>query len=238
MAEHPVACAAWQEDLAGWLVAQLPPEREARLVEHLAGCAACREEADSLGGVAAAMLAAAPSELGSGRPVGAGDAPSVIVERAAVLVRRGRRARRMAWAGLLSVVAVLVIALVASATRVDETEVEGTEVAFAVAPDGASASAVIAPDDGASVVELVATGLDPDLTYALWLSPLGATLDDRVPAGTFRPDERGDVSVVLRCSLPPDRYDRAWATTPTGAVVLDTRSGPTYRDGDGGVRAR
>lgn len=230
MAEHPMACEAWQEDLAGWLVAQLPPEREARLVEHLADCAACRGEADSLGGVAAALLAASPSELEPGRPAEAVAAPTAIVDRAAVVVRRARRARRMAWAGLLTLAASLVIGLVVSATRDDDAAIEGTEVAFAVAPDGASASAVIAEDDGASVVELVATGLEPDLTYALWLSPPGGTLDDRVPAGTFRPDERGNVSVLLRCSLPPDRYDRAWATTPTGAVVLDTRSDPTYRD--------
>lgn len=224
-----MSCAAWQEDLAGWLVAQLPPEREARLVEHLADCAACRGEADSLAGVAAAMLAASPSEIEPGRPAEAVAAPMAIVDRAAVVVR-SRRARRTAWAGLLTLAASLVTGLVVSATRDDDAAIDGIEVAFAFAPDGASASAVIAADDGASVVELVATGLDPDLTYALWLSPPGGTLDDRVPAGTFRPDERGSVSVLLRCSLPPDRYDRAWATTPTGAVALDTRSGPTYRD--------
>lgn len=228
-----MACAAWQEDLAGWLVAQLPPEREALLVGHLAGCAACRGEADGLFGVAAVTLAAVPPEVEPGRPGGAAAAPSEVVERAAGVVRSERRARRIVGAGLLTLVgASLVIGLVVSAARVDDAAVEGTEIAFALAPDGASASAVVVEDDGASMVELVATGLDPHLTYALWLSPPGGTLDDRVPAGTFRPDGRGNVSVVLRCSLSPDRYGRAWATTPAGAVVLDTRPELTYRDRD------
>lgn len=239
MAEHPMACTAWQEDLAGWLVAQLPPEREARLVEHLATCDACRQEADSLHGVAAVTLAGWPTEVEPNRPGGTadgsvaspGDGSAALAERALGVIRHERRARHIVRAGLLTLVGgSLVLAVVLSAARVDDAAVEGTDVAFAVTPPGAAASAVIAEDDGASVVQLAATGLDPDVTYALWLSPPGGTLDDRVPAGTFRPDERGNVSVRLRSALPPERYDRAWATTSSGAVALDTRPGSAYRD--------
>lgn len=237
MAEHPMACPEWQEDLAGWLVAQLPPEREARLVEHLAACGACRHEAESLLAVSAVMLAGAPPDAPLDAPPDAAATPPAgrarpadLVDRAADVIQRERRTRRMVRSGLLALVgASLVVALVASASRVDDAALDGTRVPFVVAPAGASASAVIAEDDGASIVELVATGLDPEVTYALWLSPPGGTLDDRVPAGTFRPDRAGNVAVRLRCALPPDRYDRAWATTPSGAVALDTRDGPTYR---------
>lgn len=240
MAEPSMACAAWQEDLAGWLVGQILPEREALLLEHLASCNACQQEADALLGVAAVTLAGWPPELEPNRrwrTVLGSDAPgegsAALAERALGVIRHERRARRIVRAGLLTLVGgSLALAVVLSAARVDDAAVEGTDVAFAVAPPGAAASAVIAADDGASTVQLVATGLDPDVTYALWLSPPGGTLDDRVPAGTFRPDERGNVSVRLRCSLPPDRYDRAWATTPSGAVALDTRPGPAYRDED------
>ena len=57
MVERREACPEWREDLAAWAVAQGSPEREALLVEHLAGCAACRAEADSLLAVAAVVLA-------------------------------------------------------------------------------------------------------------------------------------------------------------------------------------
>ena len=60
MADPSLACAEWQEDLAGWLVAQLDPEAEVALVEHLAGCRACQAEAESLLAVAAVSLGADP----------------------------------------------------------------------------------------------------------------------------------------------------------------------------------
>ena len=48
MPEHALACEEWQPALAGWLMAQLPPDEEAGLAAHLAACTACRAEADSL----------------------------------------------------------------------------------------------------------------------------------------------------------------------------------------------
>ena len=39
MAERPLACEAWRPALAGWLVAQLPPDEEAALLAHLDACA-------------------------------------------------------------------------------------------------------------------------------------------------------------------------------------------------------
>ena len=66
MAERPLACEAWQPTLAGWLMAQLPPEEEAQLVAHLEGCPACRAEADSLMHVAALTLGADAGAQASG----------------------------------------------------------------------------------------------------------------------------------------------------------------------------
>ncbi len=61
MAEPPARLRPeWQEDLAGWLVAQLPPDDEAALAAHLDGVPTCRAEADSLLAVAAVRLAADP----------------------------------------------------------------------------------------------------------------------------------------------------------------------------------
>ena len=71
-------------------------------------------------------------------------------------------------------------------------------------------------------MELTAEGLDPAVTYALWLTPPGGGYAERVAAGTFRPDEDGKVDVRLRSALPAEDAGRVWATTPEGQIVLDT----------------
>jgi hypothetical protein len=100
---------------------------------------------------------------------------------------------------------------------------QGEEVAFTRVPSGATVEAVIADERSGSLVQLIASGLDPDVTYALWLSPPEGTWDDRVAAGTFRPDEHGEVDVRLSCALPADETGRVWATTPEGEIALDTK---------------
>lgn len=220
--DRPMACPEWREDLGGWLVAQLPPEREAALAAHLDSCDSCRTEAQSLLAVAAVSLASDPDE-----PAGVLDQPpSDLGERIAASVAAERRHRGRLRAGLvvLATAAAAVVAVVALGSGGNEpAPLEGEEVAFTVTPPGGRAEAVLAADEGGgTVVELTATGLDPDVTYALWLTPPGGGWDDRVAAGTFRPDHDGTVDTRLRCALPVDEYGRAWATTPDGKIALDT----------------
>jgi hypothetical protein len=239
------ACAEWQGDIASWAVAQGAPEREAALVAHLAGCARCREEADALLAVAAVALAADPDapsapavepdieldlevELELDRSFEAmPDPPVDLADRISARIRRERRShlvRRslVAAAGAAAAAAVLVTALSLSSGN-DVAPVRGTHFAFAVEPRGADAHAVVGHDDvKGSVVQLTATGLDPTITYALWLTPPGGGYADRVPAGTFRPDGHGKVDVRLHCSLPVDQVGRVWATTPDRQLALDT----------------
>jgi hypothetical protein len=87
---------------------------------------------------------------------------------------------------------------------------------------GVDASAVLAPEEDGSQLALTASGLEPDTTYSMWLTPPGGGWADRIPAGTFRTDEDGDVDVRLHCGLPADEMGRAWATTPEGQIALDT----------------
>ena len=96
MADRSLACHDWQEHLAGWLMAQLDPDAEAALREHLAGCPTCQAEADSLLAVAAVSLGADPG----GEPWQArrdASPPSDLADRIVARVaaeRRGRWARR------------------------------------------------------------------------------------------------------------------------------------------------
>ena len=221
MAERPLACEAWRPALAGWLVAQLPPDEEAALLGHLDACATCRAEADSLLHVTALTLGA---DAGTSP---ASEAPSIgLGDRIVARVARERRARR---AGRLALVASGAAAAVVTAALVTrdpgEPSLRGEPVAFVHEAEGVDASAVVAPEESGSIMELTVSGLDPDTTYSMWLTPPGGDWTDRVAAGTFRPDDDGEVEVRLHCSLPAHRMERAWATTPDGDIALDTEPG-------------
>ena len=220
MAERPLACEEWRPALAGWLVAQLPPHEEAALLEHLAACGRCRAEADSLLHVAALTLGADAGASAAEPP------PADLGDRIVARVARERRTRR---AGRLAVVLGGVAAAIVAATLVTrdagEPRLRGEPVAFVRQAAGVEASAVVAPEDNGSIIELHGRGLDPDTTYSMWLTPPGGGYADRIAAGTFRPDDDGVVDVRLRCALPADEMGRAWATTPDGEIALDTKPG-------------
>lgn len=225
MVEHPEACPAWRDDLTDWVMAQIAPDREAGLRAHFATCVTCRVEAEGLLDVAAITLALEP---GRHEPPSVDDHPSAdLAGRIAARVaaeRRRRTVRRalLAAAGGAAAAVVLVGAIALGGGDGGEP-LRGQAFVFTVRPDGVDASTVVAADGaGGSVVEIVASGLSPDVTYALWLSAPGGRWDERVPAGTFRADEDGRVDTRLRSALPAGAAGRVWATTPEGTIALDT----------------
>ncbi len=222
MPEHPPACSEWQDDLAAWVMAQIEPTREARLEDHLATCAACQAEASSLLDVSAVLLASRLEgpELGE-RPGPPADLRDRIAARIAA-ERRTRRALAVTLAAIAGAAAAVVL-VVALQRDPGTAPLRGEEVVFTVVPAGAEVAAVMADDEGGTVVHLTAAGFDPATTYALWMSPPDGSWDDRVPAGTFRADPDGEVDVRLRCAYPSSTYARVWATTPEGDIALDTR---------------
>jgi hypothetical protein len=120
--------------------------------------------------------------------------------------------------------AAAVVAAVVVLPGDDDGPLRGESVEFVRQVAGADASAVVAEDGDGSLVQLTARGLDPDVTYALWLTPPGGGYKDRVAAGTFRPDADGQVDVRLRSALPAEQMGRVWATTPEGDIALDTET--------------
>ena len=224
MPEVQPACLEWRDHLAAWLVAQIGPEDEEALVEHLTGCQVCSVEASSLLGVTAISLGADPGGE-PWRPVIDAAPPADLADRIVARVdaeRRGGRFRRAALVLVATAAAAAVLGLVV--TRDDTPPLEGERVVFARLAPGVDASVVVAPEHGGSLVALTAEGLDPTVTYALWLTPPGGGYQQRVAAGTFRPDGDGTVDVTLRSALPADEMGRVWATAPNGDIALDTEA--------------
>ena len=221
MAEHPLACEAWQAAVAGWVVAQLDPHEETALLEHLGGCTPCRDEAASLLDVAAVALGA---DLG---PLGADEAapPVDLGDRVLARVARERRSRWAARAAVAMAATAAAVGAVVVATGVrgaDDEPLRGEAVAFEQLAPGVEASGVLAGDGDSSMVLLSASGLEPDLTYTMWFTPPGGGYAEREAVGTFRADGAGNVEVDLQSALPLEEVGRVWVTTPDGDVALDT----------------
>jgi hypothetical protein len=210
------ACDDRRGDLAAAALGRLGPADLAALEQHLAGCDACRDELERLHGVAGVLALADP--LGDDVAAPPDDLGSRVFERVAN-ERRAARTRRRARALLAAAAVIIVVTVGVAVLRPSGDEpLDGIEVAFTEAPAGVDASATIARKGDGTVVELRAEGLDSDTVYALWLSSADG---DRVPAGTFRPDESGEVEVRLPCALKASSAARIWATTPEGDVPLD-----------------
>ena len=220
MPETMSSCPEWHGHVAGWCVAQLTPTEEAAFVAHMAGCGRCRTEAERLTAVAAVSLTAVARAEGRAStateppPTDLGDRIVATVVRA----RRAQRGRRVA--ALVAVAAIVMVGGGLALTHRSEP-LDGQRMAL-VGSAPAAADAIVASEVGGSAVVLRAEGLDPGVTYALWLTPAGGGYPGRVPAGTVRTDGDGSATARLHSALPQDDVARAWVTAPDGSVVLDT----------------
>ncbi|MGH9117343.1 MAG: anti-sigma factor domain-containing protein [Acidimicrobiales bacterium] len=96
-----------------------------------------------------------------------------------------------------------------------EPEVDPIELAGMV--PGAAGSVALVQGAEATELRLVASGLEPDQVYAAWLAPAEG---ERVPAGTFRTDEDGEIQADLVSSFPLASAARVWVTDPADTTVL------------------
>ena len=234
MSEHE----QYAEDLALYALNALGGDARAKLVEHLASCAACRLELERLRGDTAllAISAAGP------RP------PQRARQRLLDAIARETRQQPAApprrgwwgWLGWAAAAAVLLFALslrrdismlkerlVLARSRQIQTTRQLDELRKIAAP-------IIAPE--AQRITLVATkaspqpqgkafylrdrgnlvfvasnmpALPPQKAYELWLIPVTG---NPFPAGVFRPDARGSASIV-NPPLPPGTAAKAFAVT-------------------------
>lgn len=165
------------EDLAGYLTKSLDAEQLRQFEEHLAGCAECRAEAESLQEWTMALEAVPEAMLLDGPPEG-GD---LLLQRTLRQIRdesAGRRHRQSALVGAAA--AVVVAAAIASGVvvgrstaepanpiaqppaTVEPTTIPGTKTATALDPDtGARITVAVAPAPGWVRIKAAVVGSRP-----------------------------------------------------------------------------
>jgi anti-sigma-K factor RskA len=132
-----------------------------------------------------------------------------------ISARRWRRPALLAAAAAIVAVLVLGVGLLSG---IGDDSPSGRTVELAGAEAGLSGSVELRQEDDETVLRIVASGLEPDQVYAAWLAPEGG---DKQAAGTFRPDDDGDVEVELLSGFPLESAARVWVTDPAGETVLN-----------------
>jgi len=237
------------EDLALHALGTLAGDERAQLEAHLKSCAACRQElAELRGNVAVLAMSTAgphPPQRSRHRLLDA-----IAKEPRVVVTEFHRASRFSWWTALgwAAAVAMLAVAIqlrrenyflresvtnlaaltsqqtleLANAQRVVDTlttpEAQTVTLAASKAPPQPQGKAFYLKNrSGLVFVANHLAPLPPDKIYELWLIP---TSGAPIPAGLFRPDAKGNATVVNPPALP------AGVEAKTFAVTLESASGP------------
>ncbi|GID96445.1 anti-sigma factor family protein [Amorphoplanes digitatis] len=220
------------EDLAGYLTKSLDAEQLRQFEEHLAGCAECRAEAESLQEWTMALEAVPEAMLLDGPPEG-GD---LLLQRTLRQIRdesAGRRHRQSALVGAAA--AVVVAAAIASGVvvgrstaepanpiaqppaTVEPTTIPGTKTATALDPDtGARITVAVAPAPGWVRIKAAVVGIPAGERCRL---EVVAADGKSVLAGSWVVSEKGAAEGTTldgSALVPPDQVASVRVVTETG----------------------
>lgn len=206
-------------DLGGYVLGRLEPEEHERFQRHVVSCPTCRAELEELSALPGLLeQAAEPFEV----PGGLEARTLAAVEREAAPARDARRARLLRIGAGASVAAAVAVALVLgiqigrSQTRgvgspILRGNLEMREVLRNGADPTRTASAEVRDVGLERIVYLRTNDLRPlprGEYYEVWFVGPGDRRGrpNRVSAGTFRTDRRGDARVVLAVAIDPADY--------------------------------
>ena len=237
----------YADDLALYALGALEGDERANLEKHLDGCSGCRQELDALRGDGAllAMSTAGPKPPQRSRqrlltaiakePRGAAKTPaprfnlwSIFGWAAAVgmlviviQLRRQNANLQQAANSLASVVGSQTIELENARRIVDTLTAPESQTVTLVAgktpPQPQGKAFYLRNRSGLVFVANNLAPLPPDKIYELWLIPPDGK---PIAAGLFKPDARGNASVINPPELP------AGVEAKTFAVTLESASGP------------
>jgi hypothetical protein len=205
-------------DMAGYLMEMLTPEEKQAADEHLAGCAACREEIESLQDWSSALREIPDEMLLDGPP----DDADLVLQRALRQVRQESGGTRMRRLGVLAAAAAAIIVVAVgggvilgrgTAENGSTPQAQATSSATAV-PPGTQVVAAADPGTGARITATItpATG---------WVR-LSATVGG-IPAGEkCRLEVVGkDGSAILAGSWLVSPAGEANGTTMNGSALIE-----------------
>lgn len=194
-------CREWRESLGALALGQLTDEERTALEAHLEGCPACRDELDSLQGVARLMPLADPQRFD-----GAPAPPAALGERVMAAVGAERRAsRRRQWRLGLALSGATAAVAAALAIFVLPNGGESTpdqHVSFESLPAKIKIGATLVPHAYGTEIHVYVKGVrSGELCRVFLRDPSGA----RMPAGSFRYRWGEDSNAVLSSALDLSR---------------------------------
>ena len=204
-------------DLAGYLMEMLSPDEKQRADSHLAGCAACREEIESLQEWSSALREIPDEMLLDGPPEDA----DLVLQRALRQVRQEASGGRLRRVAVLTTAAAAIIAVAVGGGIVlgrgtaptGTPQAQGSVSASAV-PPGTQAVAAVDPRTGAHI--------NATITPAMGWVRVSATVGG-IPAGEkCRLEVVGkDGSAVLAGSWLVSPAGEANGTTLNGSALIE-----------------
>jgi hypothetical protein len=190
----------WRESLGAYALGQLPEGERAALEAHLEGCADCREELQSLAGVARLMPLADPERFGA-----APEPPPLLGDQIAATIgaeRRVARRRRfgLAWSGAAAAVAATAVLaiFVLGDSGGGGSEPPAQRVAFRSLPAGMQINASLEPRSFGTQIEVYVSGVRSGTLCRVFLRGTHGT---RLSAGSFRYRWDGDTHAMLSSGL-------------------------------------
>ncbi len=205
-----------RRDLGSYVVGALDPGDRARLEEHLATCAPCREELASYAGIPGLMSRLSIEEVLDDSLL----PPPALLPRLLGAVERERRTDRqrlrrwrLAAVGLTATTAASAALLVA-ASQVGE---QPTRQLIATAGSAATGAVALAPRDWGTSVELTVAGLPPAGSYIAWTEdPAGV----RTAVASWGPTDDGRAVVTGASALDPEAVRSLTVETDDGQRLL------------------
>jgi hypothetical protein len=204
-------------DIAGYLMDTLTPEQKQQVEEHLAGCAECRAEVDSLREWTAALEAVPEAMLLDGPP----DDADLLLQRTLREIRAESSGRRHRRTAMLTLVAAAVVAVAL---------VGGVLTGRSTAPDRPLAQPTAAPRTSTVPGSRLASATDPATGARLSVAVVPAAGWVRVNATV------GGIPAGERCRLEVvDRHGTAvlagsWLVSGAGAADGTTLNGSALVD--------
>jgi hypothetical protein len=195
-------CREWRESLGAYTLGQLPEKERAALEAHLEGCTDCREELQSLAGVARLMPLADPERFGA-----APEPPPLLGDRITATIgaerrvarRRQRRRFGLAWGGAAAAVAATaVLAIFVLGDSGGGGEPPAQRVAFHSLPAGMQIDASLEPRSFGTQIEVYVSGVRSGTLCRVFLRGSHGT---RLSAGSFRYRWDGDTHAMLSSGL-------------------------------------